>query len=45
MSKWRTPSKLNDQEYFPERTNNETYHFSLVDTEFKKEIIKILKEF
>ena len=45
MSKWRTPSKLNDQEYFPERTNSETYHFILVDTELKKEIIKILKEF
>lgn len=45
MYKWRNHSKLKDQEYFPERTNNETYHFSLVDTEFKKEILKVLKEF
>ena len=38
-------SPLKDQENSPERTNNETDLFSLTDTEFKKEIMKILKEF
>ena len=42
--KQKNHSQLKDQENSPERTNNETDLFSLIDTEFKKEIIKILKE-
>ena len=40
----RNHSQLKDQENSSERTNNETDLFSLIDTEFKKEIMKILKE-
>ena len=35
---------MKDQENSPERINNETDIFSLIDTKFKKEIMKILKE-
>ena len=45
MKKQRNHSKLKDQGNSPERTNYETALFSLIDTEFKKEIMKILKEF
>ena len=44
MKKERKHSQLKDQEYSPERTNNETDLFSLTDTKFKKEVMKILKE-
>ena len=44
MKKQRSHSQLKDQEHSPERTNNETDLLSLIDTEFKKEIMKILKE-
>ena len=44
MKKLRNHSQLKEQENFPERTNNETDLSSLLDPEFKKEIIKILKE-
>ena len=44
MKKQRNHSQLKDQENSPERTNNETGLFSLIDIEFKKEIMKILKE-
>ena len=44
MKKQRNHSQLKDQENSPEGTNNETDLFSLVDTEFKKEIMKILKD-
>ena len=40
----RNHSQLKDQENFSEGTNNETDFFSLIDTDFKKEIMKILKE-
>ena len=35
---------LKDQENSPEGKNNENDLFSIIDTQFKKEIIKILKE-
>ena len=44
MKKQRNHSQLNDQENFPEGTNNETVLFSLIDNKFKKEVMKILKE-
>ena len=44
MKKQRNHSQLKDQENFPEGTNNETDLFSLIDTEFKKEVMQILKE-
>ena len=44
MKKQRNHSQLKDQENSPERTNNETDLFSLTDTKFKKEMMKILKE-
>ena len=44
MKKQRNHSQLKDQENSPERTNNETDPFSLIDTNFEKEIKKILKE-
>ena len=43
MKKQMNHSQLKDQENSPERTKNETDHFSLTDTDFKKEIMKILK--
>jgi len=44
MKKQRNHSHLKEQENSPKRTDNEADLFSLKDTEFKKEIIKILKE-
>ena len=44
MKKERNHSHLKDQENSPKGTNNETDLFSLIDTEFKKEVMKILKE-
>ena len=43
MKKQRNHPEWNGQENSPEK-NNEADLFSLVDTKFKKEIIKILKE-
>ena len=44
MKKQRNHSQLKDQENSSERTKNETDLYSLIDTEGKKEIMKILKE-
>ena len=44
MKKLSNLSKLKDKENFPEGTNNKTDLFSLIDTEFKKKVLKILKE-
>ena len=44
MSKFRHNSQLKEQENSPEVANNETDLCSLIDTEFKREMVKILKE-
>ena len=44
MSKFRHHSQLKEQENSPEVANNETDLCSLIDTEFKREMVKILKE-
>ena len=44
MKKLRDHSQLKEQENSPEAADNETHLCSLIDTEFKKEIVKILKE-
>ena len=44
MQVLRNHSQLKEQENSPKRANNETNTCSLLDTEFKKEIVKILKE-
>ena len=44
MKKQRNHFQSKDQENSPERTNNDTDFFRLIDTDFKKEIMKILKE-
>ena len=44
MKKLRNNSKLKEQENSPESANNETDLCSLTDIEFKREIVKILKE-
>ena len=44
MKKQRNYSQLKEQEKSPKRTNNETDLSSLLDPEFKKEVIKMLKE-
>ena len=44
MKKQRQLSQSKDQENSPERTNNETDLFNLINTEGKKEIMKILKK-
>ena len=44
MKEQRNHSQLKDQENSPERTNNETDLFGLINTDFQKEIMKILKE-
>ena len=44
MKKQRNHSQLKDQQNYPERTNNEADLFSLIDTDFKKEAMEILKE-
>ena len=42
MEKQRNQSSLKDEENFPERMNNEADLFALIDTEFRKEAMKIL---
>ena len=44
MEKLRNHSQLKEPENSPEGANNETDLWSLTDTEFQKEIVKILKE-
>ena len=44
MKNLRDHSQLKGQENSPEAANKETDLCSLTDTEFKKEIVKILKE-
>ena len=44
MKKQKNHSQLKDQEYSPEGTNSERDLFSLIDTELKNEVIKILKD-
>ena len=44
MKNQRNHSQLKDQENSTEGTNNVTDFFSLIDTEFKKEVMKILKK-
>ena len=39
MKKQRNQFQLKDQENSPERTNNDTDFFRLIDTDLKKEII------
>ena len=36
--------RLKDREHSPERTSNKAYLLHLIDTDFKKEIMKILTE-
>ena len=40
----RNHFQLKEQDNYPERANKETDLCSLTDTEFKKEVMKILKE-
>ena len=44
MKKLRNHSPLKEHENSPEWANNETDLSSLRDTEFKKEVVKILRE-
>ena len=44
MKKFRNHSQLKEQENSPKAVNSETDLCSLTDTEFKREIVKILKE-
>ena len=44
MKKRRNHSQLNQQESSPKAVNNETELCSLTDLEFKREVLKILKE-
>ena len=44
MKKQRKHSQLKDQGDSPERTNNDIDLFSLKDTKFKKEVMKILEK-
>ena len=44
MKKQRKHSQLKDQEDSPEETNNDIDLFSLKDTKFKKEVMKIQKK-
>ena len=44
MKKHRNHSQLKEQENTPKAVNNETDLCSLTDIEFKREIVKILKE-
>ena len=45
MKTLRNHSQFNQQENSPKAVNNETVLCSLTDLEFKREIVKILKEF
>ena len=44
MKKLRNHSQLKEQENSPEAANNETDLCSQIDTGFKREIVKLLKE-
>lgn len=44
MKNFRNHSQLKEQGNSPEAANNETDLCSLIDTKFKKKIVKILKE-
>ena len=44
MKKLRNDSQLKEQENSPKAVNNEIDLTSLIDIEFKREIVKILKE-
>ena len=44
MNKLRKHSPFKEKENSPEAANNETDLCSLIDTEFKREIVKTLKE-
>ena len=44
MKNLRNHSQLKEQENSPEAANDKTKLFSLIDTGFKREIVKILKE-
>ena len=44
MKKLRNHAQFKEQENSPEAANNETDLCSLIDTEFKRETVKILKE-
>ena len=45
MKKLRNHFQLKEQENSPEAANSETDLCRLIDTEFKREVVKILKEF
>ena len=44
MKRLRNHSQLKEQDKSSEGANNETDFFSLIDTKFKKEEVRILKE-
>ena len=44
MKKLRDHSQLKEQDNSPEGANNEIDLCNLIDTEFKKEVMKMLKE-
>ena len=44
MKKLKNHSQLKEQPNSPEAVNNETHPCSLIDSEFKRERVKILKE-
>ena len=44
MKKQKKHFQLKDQENSSEGANSETDFFNLIDTEFKKQVMKILKE-
>ena len=44
MKELRNYSQLKEQENSPEGVNNETVLCSIIDTEFKREIVKTLKK-
>ena len=44
MKKLRNHSQLKEQKNSPKTANNETDLCSLIDIEFKREVLKILKE-
>ena len=44
MKEQRNHFQLKDQEHSPGRTNNEVDLCSLIDTNFRKEVMKILEE-
>ena len=45
MRKLRNYTQLKEQENSSDAANNETHICSIIDTELKREIVKILKEF